>query len=67
MYRPTSGLQPVPVAGVPGAVVMPRSFSPVSEDESDEPEGYVHDNEAGGEEEEEEDDDGEEDGEAESE
>ncbi|OIW28719.1 hypothetical protein CONLIGDRAFT_632945 [Coniochaeta ligniaria NRRL 30616] len=45
MYRSTTTVQPVPVAGVPGAVVMPRSFSPVSEDESDDPEGYVHDEE----------------------
>jgi hypothetical protein len=42
----------VAVAGVPGAVVMPRSFSPVSEDESDEQDGEA------GEEEEEDDDDG---------
>lgn len=37
-------MQPVPVAGVPGAVVMPRSFSPVSEDESDGAEGFVQEN-----------------------
>jgi hypothetical protein len=45
LYRPTTVLQPVAVDGVPGAVVMPRSFSPVSEDESEDPEGYAHDNE----------------------
>jgi hypothetical protein len=34
VYRSTGVVQPVAVDGVPGAVVMPRSFSPVSEDES---------------------------------
>lgn len=57
LYRPTSTLQPTPVAGVPGAVVMPRSFSPVSDDESDEPEGYVHDEDDEGEDDDGDDDD----------
>ena len=47
LYRPTTVVQPVAVDGVPGAVVMPRSFSPVSEDESDDAEGDNHEDEDG--------------------